>query len=336
MMKKILFFDINPSPMIEKGIMPAFEKLGYVAAMPANRLQFDNLKYPNCMTSHLTRQEKYDIVYKSIQETDADTVFLNGANLYYDAVSNACKAFNKYFIYWATEDPVLYNLMLPITARHADLVLSPAIECVEEYRKMGLNAHLMMFGCNPDYHKTGSHNPKYDFDIVLQASYYNHPARIKGYDIILQPAIRLYEEHYRVGVWGAFWNTPFGMKYMKHHELYHGFHPNEDISDICASTKIILGIQCSDCSVTQQSMRSFEVLSCGGFHLTQHVKSMDYWFENGKHLVSVKDKEEAYEKMKYYLKHDEERKKIALQGYEYVRNNHTYIHRIREAVLPNL
>lgn len=334
-MKKILFFDVNPSPMITFGILPAFEELGFECEIPRNKLQFEELRYPKVMTCTLTVHERYDIVYKAIKRSDADTVFLNGANPYYQAVPDACRDFKKKFIYWATEDPILYDYMLPVV-KQADLILSPAIECVEKYKELGLNAHLMMFACNPDYHKIGKYNKKYDLDLILQASLYNHPARIQGYDSVIKPAVKLTKQGYKFNVYGAFWDSPLGLKYLKDMSLYKGFHPNQDIPDICASSKIILGVQCDNSSATQQSMRSFEVLASGGFHLTQWTKSMDYWFENGKHLVTVKNSEEAYEKMKYYLKHENERNKIAQQGMEYVRNNHTYEHRIRESILPNI
>jgi spore maturation protein CgeB len=332
---KILFMDINPSPLITQGIMPAFQSLGFEIELPRNKYQFDELKYPDCMHSTLTEREKYNILYKAVKCSDADTIFMNGANYYYNAIVDAAKETNKKLIYWATEDPVLYDLMFNIIAKHADLVLSPAIECVEKYRKVGLNAQLMMFGCNPEYHTIGKFSSSYDYDIVLQASCYNHPARIKGYETVVKAAIKLYEEGYKIGIWGAFWDTPFGMQYLNNHkELYKGWHPNEDIPDICASAKIILGIQCSDQSQTQQSMRSFEILSSKGFHLTQWVKSMDYWFENGEHLVTVKNYEEAYKKMKYYLQYEQERKQIAEQGHLFVRNSHTYEDRIKESILP--
>lgn len=335
-MFKILYFDLNPSPMMQYGIMPVFEKLGIDVRMPRNRLQFEELKYPKCMTSTLSDKEKYHILYTAVKRSDCDIVFLNGANRYYNAVSDACREFSKKFIYWATEDPVLYDLMLPITSKYADLILSPSIECVEKYRSLGLNAQLMMFACNPDYHKPGRYNSKYDLDMILQASCYNHPTRLKGFDTILKPALKLSKEGYRLNVYGAFWDTSLGMKYLKNPLLYKGFHPNEDIPDICASSKIILGIQCSDVSKTQQSMRSFEILASGGFHLTQWTPSMDYFFENGRHLVAVKSPHEAYEKLKYFLKHDHEREKIAQQGMAYVRDNHTYEQRVKQSILPHL
>lgn len=337
--KTILFLDINPSPMLERGIMPAFQKLGFNCILPYT-LELRGLKYPYCMTNNITNEQKYKIIYQTIKQyrNKIDYIFLNGANYFYNAVSDAAKDFKKYFIYWATEDPILTDLMLPITTSKADLVLSPAMECVEKYRDLGLNAHLMMFACNPDYHKIGKYNPKYDLDVILQASCYNHSTRLHGYETIVKPAVELYEnENINFNVYGAFWDSGLGMSVLKNHkEIYKGWHPNEDIPAICASSKIILGIQCSDTSSQQQSMRAMEILGSNGFHLTQWVPSVDYWFEDGSHLVTSRSAEETAEKIKYYLNNESKRNKIAECGYEYVRNNHTYTHRIKESILPNL
>jgi spore maturation protein CgeB len=54
------------------------------------------------------------------------------------------------------------------------------------------------------------------------------------------------------------------------------------------------------------------------------------------HLATASTKEEALDKIGYYLTHPDERKKIALQGQQYVYMNHTYERRVREVILPRL
>ena len=52
-------------------------------------------------------------------------------------------------------------------------------------------------------------------------------------------------------------------------------------------------------------------------------------FKEGEHLVVFDDIfREMKEKIDYYLKNREEREKIAKKGFEYVKNNHTYRHRL--------
>jgi len=79
------------------------------------------------------------------------------------------------------------------------------------------------------------------------------------------------------------------------------------------------------------NMRVFEIMSCGCFVLTDHIEDngFDDLFEDGKHLVTYRDDRELLRLAGYYLKNEEEREKIAKQGYEWVIQNHTYFHRVQ-------
>ena len=54
------------------------------------------------------------------------------------------------------------------------------------------------------------------------------------------------------------------------------------------------------------------------------------FFKNGEDLVWFEDENDLVEKVRYYLEHEDERKKIARKGYEKVRKFHTYNVRINE------
>lgn len=77
------------------------------------------------------------------------------------------------------------------------------------------------------------------------------------------------------------------------------------------------------------NMRVFETLGTGSFLLTEDIPSIHDFFDDGKHLVLYKTLDEAIEKAKYYIEHDDEREKIAKAGYEEVIDKHTYKHRIQ-------
>lgn len=79
------------------------------------------------------------------------------------------------------------------------------------------------------------------------------------------------------------------------------------------------------------SMRYTEVLACGGFLLADEPEDLAFvGFEDGKHLVIYKDLEDFKDKVLYYLKHDEERERIAKQGMKFVRKNHSCKKRLQE------
>lgn len=100
----------------------------------------------------------------------------------------------------------------------------------------------------------------------------------------------------------------------------------EEAAEKFCQSKIVLNPPIKD----DLNMRVFEALGTGSFLLTQDIPTIHELFEDGKHLVLYKNVEEAIAKAKYYLAHDEERKKIAEAGYQEAIAKHTYKHRMEK------
>jgi len=66
------------------------------------------------------------------------------------------------------------------------------------------------------------------------------------------------------------------------------------------------------------------VLGAGGFLITNYQAEISEWFEPGVDLVVYEDLADLEEKADYYLEHEEERKKIAMNGYNKVCERYTY------------
>lgn len=75
-------------------------------------------------------------------------------------------------------------------------------------------------------------------------------------------------------------------------------------------------------------LRIWDVLGCGGFLLTNYQAEIPCYFKEGEDLVCFDSLEDLCEKVGYYLEHEEERKRIAWNGYRKVREKHSYIERI--------
>ena len=75
-------------------------------------------------------------------------------------------------------------------------------------------------------------------------------------------------------------------------------------------------------------LRAFDIMGCGGFLLTNYQADFPEFFEPDKDFVYYTDYDDLLAKVDYYLTHDEEREEIARNGYEKVRKNHTYQHRL--------
>ena len=77
-------------------------------------------------------------------------------------------------------------------------------------------------------------------------------------------------------------------------------------------------------------LRIYDILGAGGFCITNFQAELPMFFENEKHLVWYYSERDLFEKVDYYLKHDDERNRIAEAGREYVRINCSYESRIKE------
>lgn len=70
-------------------------------------------------------------------------------------------------------------------------------------------------------------------------------------------------------------------------------------------------------------LRVFDILAYGGFLLTSYTSELDEMFDVGKDLVTFKSVDECVELCEYYLKHEDERRKIAENGYKKVHERYT-------------
>lgn len=86
------------------------------------------------------------------------------------------------------------------------------------------------------------------------------------------------------------------------------------------------------------SQRIWDVLGCRGFLLTNYQSEIPEYFEIGTDLECYENTTELLEKVQFYLTHDDIRRTIAENGYQKVKAQHTYIHRVLQilkTVFPN-
>lgn len=105
--------------------------------------------------------------------------------------------------------------------------------------------------------------------------------------------------------------------------------PHIDAARIYAESLINL-----NCSLNgDMNLRVFEVLSSGGFLLTDRLSpqaGLDLLFNEDKHLACYNDEKDLKDKIEYYITHPDEAKRIAEEGYQEYATHHRPERKMRE------
>jgi len=197
-------------------------------------------------------------------------------------------------VYWASDTHLGYDYRLK-SAKEADIVFCAQKKAVEQMKNDGVsNPMWLPHAFEPEaYPKFNLASKRYDICFV---GHVNSGNRIDALD-------RMFRE---------FPNFFYGQRLF------------EEAARKYAESKIVFNIAMKD----DLNMRVFEALGSGSFLLTDDVSSLSDLFRDGVHLATYKTLDEAVDKAKYYLENDEERQKIAEQGYNEVIKHHTIDHRV--------
>lgn len=103
----------------------------------------------------------------------------------------------------------------------------------------------------------------------------------------------------------------------------------DKLNKLVGQTKIMIGD--SMWSPEYWSNRVYELVGRGAFLITPRVPGLEKEFEYYKEIIpyDIGDYQGLKEKIEYFLKHDKEREAIARAGFERVKNNYLYEHRVK-------
>ncbi len=74
--------------------------------------------------------------------------------------------------------------------------------------------------------------------------------------------------------------------------------------------------------------RILDIMGSGGFVLTNYQQEIEDYFVIGQDIEVFRDVDELLEKVSYYLSHEKERLRIAMNGYQKVRDQFSYTHQL--------
>jgi len=156
---------------------------------------------------------------------------------------------------------------------------------------------------------------------------FNHQKHKKIYDIVFIGnnnrserllLLKKIAEKYNLKVFGNGWG---GIELNCGDPVY-----GKNFSKVCNQAKICLGEKEPAGAKLEAyfSNRLVNTLATGSFYINPYSQNLESVFINKKHLVWYKNEEELVELIDYYLKHSDEREKIACQGQKEVYEKYTY------------
>ena len=181
---------------------------------------------------------------------------------------------------------------------------------IAELKSLGIkNPIYCMQGCDRDMHRIiATRNRKW----YSEVAFIGRPR--KDHRVKLLQAIN---QNYDLKTWGAQWRD-YDLTCLKPR-----IYPKE-YARICYAAKIMLGCDQSFELEGYFSNRTWITLGCGGFLLTNYNPGLEKIFTKGEHLEWYHNQEECLELIKYYLKHEDRRKQIAQNGYQFAHTHRTY------------
>lgn len=166
---------------------------------------------------------------------------------------------------------------------------------------------------------------------------FHHPAKVQPFQrdvaFIGGPGRRGQRASFLSRIGRRFRTEVFGLHWNRWEHLHDGLriHPPIDncgYARICASSRIVLGVNEINDDTFYFSNRTFLTLACGAFHLTHYVPKLEHVFKDGEHLVWYRDEDEALDKIAQWLDRDADRARIAAGGHAEVMQYHQYYHRV--------
>lgn len=127
------------------------------------------------------------------------------------------------------------------------------------------------------------------------------------------------------------YNSKDDLSVLKNVECRPGVSYEIEAPKVFYSSKINLGMTLRSIE-TGIPLRDYDIMGVGGFLMSNYQQEFEDLYEPGKDMVMFKSFEEMQDLADYYLKHEDERMRIAMNGYQTTAKYHTTRQRIRRMI----
>jgi len=201
-----------------------------------------------------------------------------------------------------------------MAVRYYDYLFTTCSHHTHAWRALGVNAVLLpTSGCSPEFADAAKErDEQYSADVAFVGQPY--PRRVMYFEALTEFDLALYGPR-----WGE---TPLS-------RYHRGEAWAEERIKATYNAKIAVNIH-HRYAGGGGNMRLFEAPATGTMQIADYYDPD--WYDEGEEIVSIQTPKELREAVRYYLENDDERERIAKQGYERAATNHTYCQRMARLV----
>ncbi len=259
---------------------------------------------------------------------EPDVIVITGDNgvILPETLAAIKAAHHATLVYGCGTSPVVFSRPVERAAAPSyDLVVANDFYHAIQWRELGARRveTLPISAVDPEFHRpaelTDEERAAYTCDVGVVGTFV--PNNLYGERIAALEALREFD----LGIWSVHEVPPSLRPY------YRGSALGETMLRIMQAARISINTH-GDFMRYGGNMRLFEVCGVGAFQITDDRPGVKEWFTEGEHLVTYRDHDHLRELVSHYLKHEEERQRIAAAGHAYVYAHHTYDSRMARLV----
>lgn len=195
-----------------------------------------------------------------------------------------------------------------------DLIITSFPHYIEKFRKIGLKSKYLPL-CFESSIISEITRQKRKFDVTFVGGISR--SHKKGFEML-----NFLADNIKLDVWG--YGKESLDKTSTLYDSHHGEAWGLDMYKILLQSKITINRHIDVAENNANNMRLFEATGCGSLLITDDKSNLKDLFEVGKEIVTYNNNKELLRKVKYYLKHKNERDKIALAGQKRTLSCHNY------------
>lgn len=330
---------------IERGIERA------AAGIPGLRLATADLSKhlslqlnPPREQSRVMRMERAaaDLLQEVLRDRSEHVLLLNGFVLqkYCPEFFLALKAAGRSVISWQIDDPYYFDKSVPFIDQ-LDVVFTVDSSALPLYRQRGKKVAFLPLACDPAMHRSQGALPvKYDCDVCFIGVPFAGSRRVQLIDELAPFLARQ-----RTRIAGSSQVDSWRRNLARFADLEHCIDDARIRADETAkyfsAARINLNIHKDSyghvwdrnharVEARSPSERTFAIAGCGGFQLIDDTRpDLGELFDARTEVITFADAADLAGKIDYYLRHEDERRAIALAGQARAHGAHTYAHRLK-------